>query len=99
MLATADLGPEVVALQELRELIGEPTEIVRRKQIDHLDEHCRRFIAHAPFLMLGTADATGRCDVSPRGDAAGFVRVLDERTLVIPERPANRLADSLRNII
>lgn len=99
MLATADLGREIVALQELRELIGEPTEIVRRKQIDHLDEHCRRFIAHAPFLMLGTADATGRCDVSPRGDAAGFVRVLDDRTLVIPERPGNRLADSLRNII
>ncbi len=99
MLATTDLGREIVTLQELRELIGEPSEMIRRKQIDHLDEHCRRFIAHVPFLLLGTADAAGRCDVSPKGDEPGFVRVLDDRTLVIPERPGNRLADSFSNIL
>ena len=57
------------------------------------------FIERSPFLCLATADADGRCDVSPRGDPRGFVRILDDVTLLVPERPGNRLADSLRNII
>ncbi|HEY3107946.1 MAG TPA: pyridoxamine 5'-phosphate oxidase family protein [Chloroflexota bacterium] len=84
---------------ELRAIVGEPTERAVNKQIDRLDEHCRSIIAASPFMLLGTASATGWCDVSPKGDAPGFVRVLDERTLAIPDRPGNKRLDSLRNIV
>ncbi|MGN6360822.1 MAG: pyridoxamine 5'-phosphate oxidase family protein [Thermomicrobiales bacterium] len=84
---------------ELRALLGEPSALVIRKQLPALDRHCRAFIALAPFVAVGTVSADGRSDVSPRGDAPGFVRVLDERTLVIPERPGNRRFDTLRNIL
>ena len=69
------------------------------KAIKHLDKYCRAYIARAPFLCLGTADAAGRGDVSPRGDKPGFVQVLDDHTLFIPERPGNKRMDSLTNII
>lgn len=83
----------------LRELIGSPSELVRHKQLTALDSHCQAFIALSPFLLIGTVNAVGDCDVSPRGDAPGFVQVLDETTLVIPERPGNRRIDTLRNIL
>ena len=78
--------------------IGEPLDFVVAKRLPVLDAHCRRFIELAPFLCLGTVGADGDCDVSPRGDPPGFVRIIDDRTLAIPERPGNRLADSLRNV-
>lgn len=84
---------------ELRELLGEPTDIVCSKVSDRLDELTRRFVERSPFVCLATSAPDGSCDVSPRGDPAGFVRILDERTLLLPERPGNRLADSLRNIL
>ncbi|HEU4406830.1 MAG TPA: pyridoxamine 5'-phosphate oxidase family protein [Polyangiaceae bacterium] len=84
---------------QLRELIGAPTEIVRSKASDRLNPLTRRFVELSPFLCLSTAGADGSCDVSPRGDPAGFVRVLDDTTLLVPERPGNKLADSLRNIL
>jgi PPOX class probable FMN-dependent enzyme len=84
---------------ELRDLLGEPTDLVRAKIADRLDDLTRQFVDRAPFVMLATSSPGGTCDVSPRGDPAGFVRVLDERTLLLPERPGNRLADSLRNIL
>ncbi len=80
-------------------LVGEPSELVRLKVRPQLDQHCRAFIARSPFLALGTVDAKGNADVSPRGDPPGFVRVLDSTTLAIPERPGNKLADSLSNIL
>lgn len=83
----------------LRELLGVPSDLVVRKQLSALDQHCRAFIALAPFLTIATTSATGACDVSPRGDAPGFVAVLDDHTLAIPERPGNRRFDTLRNII
>jgi PPOX class probable FMN-dependent enzyme len=83
----------------LRALIGEPTALVCAKLSDRLNALTRQFIARAPFVLLATADGQGHCDVSPRGDPPGFVRVLDEVTLLIPERPGNRIADSLRNIL
>ena len=89
----------VTDLAELRALVGEPSELARKKQIDHLDAHCVEFIAHAPFLVLATADAAGDCDASPKGDAPGFVMVLDERHLVIPDRPGNKRFDGMRNIL
>lgn len=83
----------------LRALIGEPTAIVCAKVSDRLNPLTRQFIERAPFVVLATADASGSCDVSPRGDPAGFVRILDDRTLLLPERPGNRIADTLRNIL
>lgn len=91
---------EVIAEEDnLRELLGEPSRMVQNKSIEKLDQHCRDFIAKAPFLVLATSDAKGKCDASPRGDAPGFVHVLDDRHLVIPERPGNKRMDSLRNIL
>lgn len=83
----------------LRELIGEPIAIVQAKVSDRLNALTRRFIERSPFVCLATSDAAGRCDVSPRGDPRGFVRILDDATLLIPERPGNRIADSLCNIL
>jgi len=75
-----------------------PSQLVRDKEIDHVDEHCRRFIELSPFATLATADADGRPDVSPRGGDAGFVKVLDPHRLVLPDRPGNNRVDSLRNL-
>jgi PPOX class probable FMN-dependent enzyme len=85
--------------QELRSIIGEPTETVLLKLSDHLNELTRQFIERSPYVCVATIDADGGIDVSPRGDAPGFVRVLDERTLLIPDRPGNRIADTLRNLL
>lgn len=84
---------------ELRLLVGYPSELVQNKVITYLDHHCQNFISKSPFVILATADERGHCDVSPRGDSAGFVRVLDEIHLIIPERPGNRRIDSMRNIL
>ena len=83
----------------LRAVVGEPRELVIKKQLSALDRHCRAFIALSPFLLIGTANPNGQCDVSPRGDAPGFVLALDDHTLAIPDRPGNRRIDSLCNII
>lgn len=85
--------------RELRALHAPPSDLVKKKSIDRLDKHCRDFIALSPFLVLGTANAEGKADVSPRGDPPGFVKVLDDRTLLIPDRPGNNLLDSLSNIV
>lgn len=85
--------------EELRSIIGFPSELVDRKVIAIIDSHCRDFISRSPFLVLSTSDASGCCDVSPRGDAPGFVHVLDDSRLVIPERPGNRRIDSMRNLL
>jgi PPOX class probable FMN-dependent enzyme len=84
----------------LRELIGGlPTETVSSKIADHVNAVTRRFIDASPFVCVATALPDGGLDVSPRGDPPGFVRVLDERTLLIPERPGNRIADTLTNLL
>ena len=67
--------------------------------MSELDEHCRAFIERAPFVLIASTDGTGRIDVSPKGDPAGFVRVLDDRTLAIPDRPGNKRADTLVNVL
>ncbi|MFO1059889.1 MAG: pyridoxamine 5'-phosphate oxidase family protein [Dongiaceae bacterium] len=83
----------------LRGLFGQPGRLAAQKTLHALDRHCRDFIARSPFLCLGTADAAGRADVSPRGDRPGFVLVLDDRTLAIPDRPGNNRIDSMSNIV
>ena len=83
----------------LRALFPAVTSLATDKVQATLDRHARAFIARAPFLVMGTQSADGRADVSPRGDPAGFVRVLDDRTLAIPDRPGNNRLDSLVNIL
>jgi hypothetical protein len=84
---------------QLRAVLGHPGQRALDKQIALLDDHCRAFIAASPFLLLATGDAEGNMDVSPKGDPAGFVQVLDDSTLAIPDRPGNRRADTLRNVL
>ena len=83
----------------LREITGHAHPITVDKEMDRLDKHARHFITLSPFLCLGTSNGDGQADVSPRGDPAGFVKVLDDRTLLIPERPGNRRADSMLNVM
>ncbi|MFL5335307.1 MAG: pyridoxamine 5'-phosphate oxidase family protein [Geminicoccaceae bacterium] len=83
---------------DLRTFYGEPSLLARNKVLPRLDHHCRDFIARSPFLVLGTADAQGNQDVSPRGDPPGFVKVMADGRLAIPDRPGNRRVDSLTNI-
>lgn len=85
--------------EALREALGSPMELAARKALPRLDHYCREFIARAPFLSLATSNRRGQLDVSPRGDQPGFVLVLDEHTLFIPERPGNARYDSLLNIL
>jgi hypothetical protein len=83
----------------LRELIGAPTPLVAAKVADRLNDLTREFVERSPFVCVATARPDGGLDVSPRGDPAGFVRILDERTLLLPERPGNRIADTLTNLV
>ena len=85
--------------EQLRSSYGEPSERAVGKSLDHLDRHCRRFIALSPFAVLASAGADGRVDCSPRGDPAGFVAVLDDRTVLLPDRLGNNRVDSLRNVL
>ncbi len=91
----------VTSIERLREIINAPAPDsgVRRKELQFIDPHARNFIARSPFALLSTASASGRCDVSPRGDGPGFVKVLDDTTLIVPDRPGNRRLDSMENII
>lgn len=83
----------------LRELYEAPHDLVLRKVLGALDAHCRRFVARSPLVMVATADAAGRCDVSPRGDAPGFVRVLADGRLALPDRKGNNRLDALGNVL
>jgi PPOX class probable FMN-dependent enzyme len=95
-----DIFRDIVETEdELRSIIGEPSKLANRKVISHLDKNCRDFIERSPFLVISTADQSGFCDTSPRGDMPGFVLVLDEKRLIIPERPGNKRIDSMRNIL
>ena len=84
---------------ELRTIYKEPHEIAIRKVLPELDKHSRHFIELSPFLVLSTVRADGYCDASPRGDAPGFVRILDDNNLLLPDRPGNNRLDSLTNIL
>jgi hypothetical protein len=84
---------------QLRDIIGSPSDQVVVKITDRLNDLTRQFIDASPFLCVATSSPGGGLDVSPRGDPAGFVRVLDERTLLLPDRPGNRIADTLTNLL
>jgi hypothetical protein len=85
--------------EELDAIMGRPRAAVLRKVTDRLDPLCRDFIARSPFVMVASHDANGNVDVSPKGDPAGFVMILDDKTLAIPERPGNLRADTFRNML
>ena len=91
---------EVIATrQRLRELIKQPSHRANNKIINHIDEICRRFIAACPFVLVASRGADGHIDVSPKGDPVGFVKVLDETTLAIPDRPGNHRLDTFENLL
>jgi PPOX class probable FMN-dependent enzyme len=92
-------GDLLVSGGDIDALYDAPVEAVVSKVIDHLDDHCRDFIALSPFVLVATADELGNCDVSPKGGAPGFVSVLDRKRLAIPDAPGNRLVYSLRNVV
>jgi hypothetical protein len=97
-----DLDPRYVVRDaaELAALYDPARERSLRKQIDHLDDYCRAFIAASPLLILGTHSGSGGMgDASPRGDMPGFVKVADDHTILIPDRRGNNRLDSMRNII
>ena len=91
--------PDPIASQdELREHFGAPLPRALYKQMDRLDKHCRHFISLSPFLILASSSERG-ADASPKGDAPGFVAVIDDHTILIPDRPGNNRVDSLTNVV
>lgn len=90
---------DIRSMEALRALYRAPSERAVKKQLERLDEHCRRFISLSPFLVMASADAEGRVDASPRGGDPGFVKVLDERTVLIPDAPGNNRLDSMQNLV
>ncbi len=90
---------QIHSVDALASIIGTPSGISLKKELRALDEHMRTFIAHSPFVVISTHDAGGRCDASPRGDAPGFIHVLDGGMLLIPDRLGNKRVDSYRNIL
>lgn len=90
---------EVESVDELHAIMGRPNHRAVSKERDRLAELDRRFLAASPFCLVATADAAGNCDVSPKGDPAGFTLVLDDHTIAVPERPGNKRADGFNNIL
>lgn len=85
--------------EKLRAIYGQPMEIAVAKCLPALDPHCKHFIELAPFAVISSADSNGDADVSPRGDGPGFVKVIDDNTIVMPDRPGNNRIDTLANIV
>ena len=83
----------------MRDVYKPPVQRAAQKVLDHLDVHCRNFIALSPLCVLSSANAKGQADASPRGDPPGFVKVLDDKTLLLPDRSGNNQVDSLQNIV
>jgi PPOX class probable FMN-dependent enzyme len=84
---------------EVQAILGQPMPNQVKKVIDHIDQHCKAWIARTPFIVLSSINATGAMDVSPKGDQPGFVKVLDKHTLAIPDWPGNHRGDTLRNVL
>ena len=93
------LSHTIANVETLKEIIGEPKPAIANKEMQELDRHFRHFISLCPFLCISTADADGNQDLSPRGDPPGFVKILDDKTILIPDRKGNRRVDTMRNIL
>ena len=85
--------------EELRSLYKEPGDGAVRKVLPRLDSHCRSFISRSPFVLIGSTDGSGNADVTPKGDRPGFVEILDDTTIAIPDRPGNNRLDTLENLL
>lgn len=83
----------------LRARMGEVGPLAAGKTLKRIDKYAKTYIERSPFLCIGTADENGNADVSPRGDPPGFVRIVDDRTIIIPDRPGNNRVDTMANII
>lgn len=94
-----DFAETITTLDDLRGVIAPPSDLVLAKETESLDDYCRDFISRSPFIVIASSDGQGVIDTSPKGDPPGFVRVLDDTTLAIPERPGNHRADTLVNIV
>ena len=91
---------EVIETREqFRSIMGEANDKVTRKSLSELDKHCGVFIGRAPFMLIASSDANGKTDVSPKGDPIGFVKIIDKKTLAIPDRLGNKRADTIENIL
>jgi PPOX class probable FMN-dependent enzyme len=93
------MSNEVTTVDELRAIVGHPIEAVAKKVSDRLSGAHRLWLAHSPLGFVATTDAQGRVDVSPKGDPPGFVHVLDDLTIAIPERPGNKRVDGYLNVL
>ena len=91
--------PAITSIDQLRTVYAQPTERAVKKQLSNIDRHCRRFVELSPYVVLCTSDTEGNLDASPRGGAAGFCKVADDHTLLIPDRPGNNRLDSFSNIV
>ncbi|WP_068115398.1 pyridoxamine 5'-phosphate oxidase family protein [Tropicimonas marinistellae] len=89
----------VKSRRELREAFDPTHEVAIKKQLPFIDPHSKRFIEHSPFVFIGSQDCDGNGDVSPKGDQPGFVRVVDDRTIAIPDRPGNNRLDTWENVV
>src|SRR6202050_363903 len=94
-VSTSTIGDEA----QLRGLYPPPMKLAVLKQLARLDAHCRNFLTHSPFTVIGSTRPGRGTDVSPRGDAPGFARVLDDYTIAIPDRPGNNRLDTMSNIV
>ena len=92
-------GKLLQSAEAVREHYGQPSHMALAKELDHLDHYCVDFIVLSPFVVISSADKSGLCNATPRGDAPGFVNVLNERRLLIPDRRGNNRADTMMNIV
>ncbi|MEW2481900.1 pyridoxamine 5'-phosphate oxidase family protein [Mycolicibacterium peregrinum] len=90
---------EVTSADELRAIVGQPTPAVAKKVTDRLSEAQQGWLKQSPLGFVATTDAHGRVDVSPKGDPPGFVQIIDDTTIAIPERPGNRRVDGFLNVL
>lgn len=90
---------EITSKDQLRDLYGSPMELAVNKQMTSLDEHCKKFLSLSPFAIVSTVGNDGLVDASPRGETPGFIKVLNDQTLVLPDRPGNNRLDSLMNLL
>jgi PPOX class probable FMN-dependent enzyme len=95
----SEISDVVTSVEQIREIIGDPLPPMVEKVLDHIDDICRGFIEKSPFAVIASVDGRGAPDISPKGDPCGFVQVLDEKHLAIPDRPGNRRADTFQNLL
>ncbi len=94
-----DFTDTITTRDQLRAVLEPPSHFVTDKEVTELDQYCRDFISRSPFILIASTDGAGAVDISPRGDPAGFVQVLDETTLAIPDRLGNHRADTFENVL